>query len=897
MPELPTGTITFVFTDIERSTALLESLGERYAAVLERHNDLIRTAFARHGAVEVSTEGDAFFVVFRAPAGAIKATVEAQRTLHQEAWPQNAPVRVRMGLHTGEGVRGGDNYVGLDVHRASRIASAAHGGQVLISDATRALVEQALPDGVSLRDLGRHRLKGLPRVEHIYQVDADGLAFDFAPISSLEVRPNNLPREVTSFVGREEQIREIKDRLLSARLLTLTGPAGTGKTRLGIRVAEEVIAEFEHGCWFVALDALRDPELVPAEISSALGINVPGDKPVLSVLRDSLAERELLLVLDNFEQVLPAAQHVRQLLNEAPRVRVLTTSRTPLHIYGEQEYPVPPLSGAHSLATTRATVESLSQYEAVQLFIERALAVKPDFRVTNANAPAVAEICNRLDGLPLAIELAAARVKLLTPEQILTRLERSLSLLASQAQDLPERQRTLHGAIDWSYALLSGPEQRLFACLSIFRGGFTLDAVDEVCRDEIELDTFDGLASLVDKSLLHTEEDAAEARFTMLETIRAYAREQLIDSGDADELARRHAAYFLTLALDAQSRLVGPHQRQWLETLQREHDNLRAAFDRAADVDMIEEALTAAGSAWRFFQLGGHFAEGRAVLERLLRHAAGPAARAKALTGAGGIAYWQGDFEAMSRHYREARELYEAVGDLHGIAEAYHNESYVPILLRGDLESGQEMLEKAIGLYRQAGDELGVAEAESMLGFAHYFQGEPEAAIPYQARAVEAYRAAGATWQLSENLFGLGTLYAQVGDWPRAVSLARESLALANEMTIEIGLAMIFEGLGGAAAWVGDVERGVLLLGKAAAMTKELGASAPSQFLQTELFRQKARDDLGDARYEQLHSEGAALTTAEAVRLVEEFEPPPDAERLPPMQPWGQAAEQAALRE
>lgn len=829
-------------------------------------------------------EGDAFFVAFASPTAAVRAAVDGQRALQREAWPAGSRVLVRMGLHTGEAVVAADTYVGLDVHRGSRVASAGHGGQLLISDATRALVEHALPEGATIHDLGFHRLKGLPSAERIYQVTIDGLPARFAPLNSLEVRRHNLPPQGTSFIGREQQILEVKERLSSARLLTLTGPGGTGKTRLAIRVAEEVIAEFEHGCWFVPLHALRDPDLVPSTIAGSLGVQIAGDRPVISALEDWLSQRELLLVLDNFEQVGRAAPSVARLLAAAPRLRVLATSRTPLHLSGEYEYPVPPLATGGALDSAAApTAESLSQFEAVQLFIERALAVKPDFRVTNANAPAVAEICARLDGLPLPIELAAARVKLLSPEQMLPRLEQSLSLLVSAAQDLPERQRTVCGAIQWSYELLGEPEQRLFACLSIFRGGFTLEAVEQVCGgDDLGVHPLDGVATLLDNSLLRTEEAATEVRFSMLETIRGYAREMLDQSGRFETLVRRHATYFFALAAHAETHLTGSQQRDWLARLGREHDNLRAAFARGADIDLLDDALRAAGAIWRFWQLRGLFEEAGETFDRLLAQTGGAAgARAKALLGAGGIAYWRGDFDAMARDYAEARELYESIGDLAGTADALYNESYVPLLLRGDIDTTRSRLEHALALYRRADNPLGAAEAESFLGFTHYFQGEPEAAIPYQERAVEALRTARASWQLSENLLGLGGLYAQTGDWPRAVVLVRESLAIANEMGIDIGIAMTLEWVGASASWIGDVERSARLFGKADEMKERLGASAPRLMVQTGDQRATAREALGNERYQELLAQGAGLSSLEAIQLAVQFEPPPDAPPLP----------------
>jgi predicted ATPase len=660
-----------------------------------------------------------------------------------------------------------------------------------------------------------------------------------------------------------------------------------------------VIADYEHGCWFVALDALRDPELVPSTIADALNVRVAPDRSVMTSLEDFLAHRQLLLVLDNFEQVTAAAPNLGDLLRAAPGLRLLTTSRAPLHIHGEQEYPVPPLGIVPELRAGLApTAESLSQYEAVQLFIERALAVKPDFRVTNANAPAVAEICDRLDGLPLAIELAAARIKLLTPEEMLGRLQQSLSILSSAAPDLPERQRTLLGAIAWSHGLLSGPERRLFARLAVFRGGFTLDAAEIVCGgDELGVEVLAGVGALLDMSLLRSEEQAGETWFRMLGTMRAYASDRLAESGEIRTVQVRHARHFFGLAALAEGQLNGSRQLEWLERLGRAQDNLRAAWSRVADLGLLGPALRAAGAIWRFWQLRGQFSEARATFERLLALPGAPAAdRGKALIGAGGIAYWQGDFESMARYYRGARELAESAGDLGLLADALYNESYIPFL-EGDVDAARSLLTRALDLYRQTGNAIGMAEAESSLGFSHFFNGELQAAIPFQERAVRTYRAANAQWQLSESLLGLSGMHARAGDWRGAVATMRESLRLARALAVDVGVAMIVEWAGASAAWVGDLERGARLLGKADEMKQGLGAAAPSQLVQTGAHRSRARDALGEDRYEQLRSEGAGLSTDDAIRLVEEFEPAPNAPPAPSPRPLGMAEPAEEARE
>jgi predicted ATPase/class 3 adenylate cyclase len=581
MTDLPTGTVTFLFTDIEGSTGLLQTLGDRYPAVLDEHAAIIRRAVAEAGGIEVSTHGDAFFVVFASPAGAVRAAVAAQRGLAANDWSPGPPVRVRMGVHTGEGVLGGDDYAGIDVHRAARIADAAHGGQVLVSNATRGLVQQALPAGASLRSLGAHRLRGIAEPERLHQLVVEGLASDFPPPRAQDARPNNLPAQLTSFVGREEQIAEAEGLLDRARLLTLTGPGGSGKSRLALRVAADLLPRYQDGAWFVDLAPVTDPALIPAAVAKALGVPEAAGRPILDEVKEHLRHRELLLVVDNFEQVAEAGPVIEELLGAAPGLRTMVTSRVVLSLRGEQEYPVPPLPGV----------------EAVRLFCERAVAASPRFALTEENTPVVAEITARLDGLPLAIELAASRTKVLTPTQILARLERRLSILTSGARSLPERQRTLRAAIAWSYDLLDPVERRLFARLSVFAGGWTFESAEAVCDPEaLGVDALDGLTSLVDQSLVRrVESPGRPPRFAMLETIREFGREQLEASGDLAPVLGRHTEHFLDLAVEAEPHLTGADQGDWLDRCDSEHANIRAALRWAIDTGEAGRGLALAG--------------------------------------------------------------------------------------------------------------------------------------------------------------------------------------------------------------------------------------------------------------------------------------------------------------
>ncbi len=479
----PTGTVTFLFTDIQGSTGLLQALGETYVSVQERHCEIIRTAVTAEGGHVVRTEGDSFFVTFVDPRSAVRAAVAAQRNLSETDWPEGVELRVRMGLHTGQGVLSGDDYIGIDVNTAARIAGLAHGGQVLVSDATRTLVKHDLPDGVTLRDLGEHRLRDIAYPEHLFDLVIDGLPSDFPAIRSLDVRPNNLPMQLTSFVGRADEIAQAVQLLTEHRLVTLTGPGGSGKTRLALAVAREVLPRFEDGVFFVDLAPLSDHAQVPSVIAQALAIREQKGRPLIDTLVDGLAATDVLLVLDNFEHVLSGAWIADRLLKAAPKLQILVTSRAPLRLYGEQELPVPPLALPDLSDADEPMV--LSRYEAIALFTERARAASPGFVLSDDNARLVADMCARLDGLPLAIELAASRIKVLTPQAILSRLG-GLDLLTATTRNLPPRQRTLRATVTWSYSLLEEPEQRLFARLSVFRGGAGLEAVDAGRADLLE---------------------------------------------------------------------------------------------------------------------------------------------------------------------------------------------------------------------------------------------------------------------------------------------------------------------------------------------------------------------------------------------------------------------------
>ena len=834
MPTLPSGTVTFLFSDIEHSTRLLQHLGDRYADVLAEYRRLLRETFQAWDGHEIDTAGDGFFAVFQRATHAVAAAVATQRAMAIHSWPEGLPVRVRIGLHTGEPTLTASGYVGLDVHRAARICAAGYGGQTLLSQTTRALVEYDLPAGVSLRDLGAHRLKDLQRPEHLYQLVIPDLLANFPPLQSLDRRAHNLPVQPTPLIGREQVSATACGLLRRAdvRLLTLTGPGGTGKTRLGLQVAADLLEDFEDGVYFVPLAAIRDPALVASSIAQTLGIQEKAGQVLLDSLKESLQDQQHLLVLDNFEQVVAVAPLVAELLATCPRLKCLVTSRVVLRLSGEHEFPVPPLE----LPDPRRlpAVDALSQYAAVALFIQRALAVKPDFRVDNANAPAVAEICVRLDGLPLAIELAAARIKLLPPQAMLGRLGHRLELLRGGARDVPDRHQTLRHAIAWSYDLLEASEQALFRRIAVFTRGCTLEATEVVCQAVHDpaadpgqsLEVLDGVASLVDKSLLRQQEQASgEPRFRMLETIREYGLECLTASGEEHAIRRAHADCYLALVEAAEPALTGPEQTTWLERLETEHDNLRAALRWAEEGGEAEIGLRLAGALCQFWLMRGHLREGQEWLARLLGLAgASPytAARAKALTRAGHLADNLSDYAAAHAFFAESLAIRRELGEKGSIAAALNDLGWVASH-RNDFTTARTLSEESLALWRELGDKAGIATSLHNLGWVAYYQGEYAAAYALGQESLGLRRELGDKRGVAFELGGMGRTAHRQGDYRRATALLEEALAMCQDMGVKQLFAWTSSHLAEVAYDQGNDERATALLEESLTLFRDIG--------------------------------------------------------------------------
>jgi predicted ATPase/class 3 adenylate cyclase len=610
-PNLPLGTVTFLFTDIEGSTQLVAKIGPKaFADVLDRHNRLIRDAVAAHDGVDAGTAGDSFLIVFRNAASAVAAAIEAQRALAATTWPADAEVRVRMGVHTGEGIAGGDGYVGLDIHRAARIASAAHGGQVLLSEASRAATAPDLPPGVGVRELGQHDLRGLAEPERIYQLMIDGLASDFPPLRSSTTPRTPLPVQLTTFVGRERELGEVTAMLQADRLVTLVGVGGIGKTRLMIQVALPVAGLHRHGACFVELAPIGDPGLVEPEVARALGVQQEPGRAITDTLIDFLRAKDLLVLFDNCEHVIDAASELTQrLLASCPTLQILASSREPLGVGGEAIFTVPPLGLPDALDPRTAVNEpglaQIGGVEAVRLFVDRAGAVLPAFRLDRANVSAVVEICRRLDGIPLALELASARVAVMSVQEIADRLGDRFRLLTGGGRAAVPRQQTLQAAIDWSWGLLTDADRRFLRRLSVFVGGWTLEAAAVVTDSGDAMEALDGVGRLVARSLVFLDR-AGPTRYGMLETIRHYASAKLVASGEAETARGRHLGYYRTLAAQAESALQGPDMVAWLQRLDPEAENLRAALGWAfqAEAEAAIDMSLSMRSYWRLRSVG-----------------------------------------------------------------------------------------------------------------------------------------------------------------------------------------------------------------------------------------------------------------------------------------------------
>jgi predicted ATPase/DNA-binding SARP family transcriptional activator len=813
--KLPIGTVTFVFTDVADSTKLLEELGaDRFAEGLREHRDVIEAEVRRHGGTQVDTQGDAFFCVFPFGREAVAAVDAFQRRL-------TGRIRVRAGIHTGEALLDDGRYVGMDVHRTARIAAVGHGGQTVLSAATVAVLE---PATVELRDLGEHRLKDLSAPIRLHQLgDAE-----FPPLKTLY--RTNLPVPATPFLGRERELGEVTGLLArdDVRLLTLTGPGGTGKTRLGAQAAGMASGDYPDGVWWVSLAALRDPELVLPSAAQALDPRME--------LEEHIGSKRLLLVFDNFEHVVAAARDLAGLISLCPNLKLLATSREPLHVSGEQEYPVPPLD----------------LEDAEGLFLARARAVEPEFDADEA----VADICRRLDCLPLALELAAARVKALSSRQILERLDRRLPLLSGGARDLPERQRTLRATIQWSHELLTEDEKRLFARLAVFAGGCTLEAAEQVC--DAELDT---LESLLDKSLLRRTGE----RYWMLETIREYAAAQLEASGECGPVRDRHLEFVLGLAsqLDAAYGI----DAELLERFGHERDNFRAALTWASSTHQLDAQLDLVGRTSAFWANRGHLAEGRDWVDSAVLASAGEKTvrRAKVLLAGARFAARLGDVDRMSALAAESLDIARDVGDMRGVVMALNAVGH-GALERDNFDEAERCFEEAAAGARELGDSALAALTINAMGDCALRQRDYARAVPLFEESLAISREVGEGEGIAVGLYNLAHALFRVGRMTEAESAARESLELAVRIESKHAAVWVLVLLSAAERLRGETELAATLLGVVQAQCERMGLELRGA--EASLHSEAARGleaDLGQSRYAAAIGEGRAMSLEQAV--------------------------------
>jgi predicted ATPase len=779
--------------------------------------------------LEVDTQGDAYFAAFPRAREAVAAVVEIQHSLMKRDWPEEVEVRVRMGLHTGEPLVAEEGYVGMDVHRAARIAQVGHGGQVLLSESVVALARDQLPEGVGLRDLGEHRLKDLSRPERIYQLLIPGIPADFPAITSLDSRLNNLPVLLTSFVGREAEIEEIKAWLEKGRLVTIVGPGGVGKTRLSLQSAADLLPSFKDGVWLVELASLTNPDLVLQTVMNVLAIQDTNPSDILSSLVDYLSDRELMFVFDNCEHLIDVcAATIDHILQHCPGVKVLATSRETLEIKGEIVYQAPSLLIPDPDA--EKNIDDLVQYESMQLFIDRAKSVKVDFELTSENAPLVAQICCRLDGIPLAIELAAARVKVMPLELIATRLDDRFHLLTGGGRTALSRHQTLQATMDWSYLLLSEKEKILFRRLAVFVGGWTLEAAEVVCSgDEInQSEVLDLLSHLVNKSLIYVQDVQSEGRFRRLETIRQYSLGKLLESEETEMIRNRHLEFFTQVAEKAQPKLVGPEQKEWLSKFEIDHDNFRVALEWSkSSPEFTESGLRLAGALSGFWRKRGYLSEGRERLTAMLQNPMTnnyPLSRAQVLAGAGQLAYLQSDYPATRAAFEESLSLFRSIGaeGISGAASALLGLGNVDTE-EGDYVNAPLLFEESLVLSREIGDKAGIADALRNLGWAAMRPGDYISAKERLQEALILFRDTGNIEGIASSLSGLGEIAVRQGEYQQSLNYLEESLDIRRTVGNKWGIAATLGTIAWAALGQGDLDRAAHMFWESLEVRKEIG--------------------------------------------------------------------------
>lgn len=893
--DLPSGTLTFLFTDIEGSTRLWEQHPQAMVLAHARHDEIVSGAVEAHGGTVVRSrgEGDSVFAVFADAASAVAAACDLQRGLATEPWPQATPIRVRAALHTGTAQTDAANgtYNSAAVNRCARLRAIAHGGQTLLSRATYELVRDALPNGASLRDLGSHRLKDLQRPEQVFELRHPDLRGDFAPLKSLDALATNLPQQLSSFVGREAEMVQVRRLLGQTRLVTLTGTGGAGKTRLALQVAADLVdaAEYADGVWLAEFASVADGRLVAQSVASVLGMREEPGRTLLDTLVAWLTHRSLLLVLDNCEHLVDAcAAFAETLLRACPRLRILVTSREAFNIPGETAWRVPSLSSPDPQRLPPAgadRVAALGSYESVRLFMERAKTAAPHFAMSERDAPALAQVCHRLDGIPLALELAAARTRVLSVEQIAARLNDRFRLLTGGARTALPRQQTLRATIDWSYDLLNEAERTLLRRLSVFAGGWTLEAAESVCAGDgvDESEVLDLLSRLTDKSLVNFAEQDGQARYRLPETVRQYACDRLCEKSEESAVRGRHCDWFAGYAERAGSAQAGTGSanQPWWNQLEAEYPNLRTALEWSTDARAHAAGATNGNSAettsrllkvlfW-FWNYRGHVSDGRAIyaalLERVRPSGASPA-MARLVREAGALAFRQADYTGARSLYEQALRLGREVNDERSIGDAQSSLGHVA-LVQGDFAAARAHYENALRLRQAQGSPGEVAGALCCLGHVARFVGDYDQARSYYQRAFAVYDAPGPTRSPSaaSPLLNLGHVARLTGDFTLAQSHYAQSLCFFVRAGDSSGVAHGLEGCACLAADKLEAERAARLFGAADALREAIGVPVPPvDRAGYEGPRRSARVALGEERFAQIWAEGRALTPEQAIR-------------------------------
>jgi predicted ATPase/class 3 adenylate cyclase len=870
MSDRPTEALTFLFTDVEGSTRLWEKEPAAMSTALARHDALVRDAIERHEGYVFMTAGDAFCAAFEDAGRALAAACDAQRSLTTESWTGRVQIKARMALHTGAVEIRDKGYFGQPLNRVARLLAAGHGGQILLSAAAGQLLREVLPAGAALRDMGERRLKDLIRPERVYQLVAPGLPADFPPLKTLDERAQNLPIQATTFVGRESEMEEIKGLLQSSRLVTLTGPGGAGKTRLSLQVGADLVDRFADGVWFVELAALGDARLVAQATATILGIKEEPGESLLDTLIQNIRGREMLLILDNCEHlVLASAELCDALLASCPGVRIIASSRELLRIAGEAAYRVPSLPLPDPRAVPRA--EALTRYAAVRLFIDRALAVKPSFQISDTNAPAIAAICRHLDGIPLALELAAARMRTMSVDELNQRLDKRFHVLTGGSRTALPRQQTLRALIDWSYDLLNAGERTILGRLAVFAGGWTLQAAEHVCagEDVAEGDVLDLLASLVDKSLVVAEERSGTTRYRMLETMREYARERLHATHEGDAVGRRHLAFYLALAEEADPGLVGPRQGEWLEQLDFERENIlavHAACGRQADGAMM--GLRLVHAIKRYWVSRGLLGLGKRVtVEALDRSGADVRnlARCRALFAAGQFECFMGQYGEARAHLEESLLIAREVG-AESLIASITSTLALAALGQDDNAAARGYFEQAILLSRKSGNRRELAASLNGLAQLDRMEGALEAAAALYEQALAITRELGDRESAAIVLLNLAIVAIGRRDGMRARPILEDVLAISSEMQSRPTGQCALDVCAALAALRGEWTRAARFFGAVELQTEEGGYHrdpADKAFLAPLIAR--ARDTLGAQSFEGVEAQGRTLSYDDAI--------------------------------